>query len=98
MMGRKVPGVGEDAEEQNGEDEHDAGGGHGTNAAGAGDETAQLFEVGKEVDYAGGVLRVSHKEEARDDAGNDGDCDQGYQGGRFLCHDQHEHDYDGQES
>ena len=90
--------VGEDTEEQDGEDEHDAGSGYGADTLGAGDHAAQGLEVCHEIDDAGSVLGVSDKESAGDDAGDDGDRDEGDQRGRLLGHDQHQHEDDGDET
>ncbi len=53
MMGPEGAGIGEDAEEQDGEDEHDAGGGHRADAVRAGASCCPGSEVGQEVHRAG---------------------------------------------
>ena len=71
-----------------GENEHDAGSGHGTNTGASGDEAAQFLEVRKEIDHAGGFFRVGHEEETGNNSGDNGYGDESHQGGCFFGHDQ----------
>lgn len=86
--GAEGAGIGQDAKEQNGEDEHDAGGRHGADALGAGDHVAQGLEVGEKVHNTlrslRGALRHDRDEEAGDDAGDHGNYDQSHQRRCFL--------------
>ena len=94
--GAEGSGVGENAEEQDGENEHDAGGGHGADARGAGNHFAQALEIGDKINDAGGALRGplgDHRDEgAGDDAGDNGNRNQRHQGGDLLGHDEDQHD------
>ena len=100
--GAKGAGIGQDAKEQNGEDEHDAGGRHGADALGAGDHVAQGLEVGEKVHNTlrslRGALRYDRDKETGDDAGDHGDHNQGHQRRCFFGHNQYQHDDDRQES
>ena len=100
--GAEGAGIGQDAKEQNGEDEHDAGGRHGADALGAGDHVAQGLEVGEKVHNTlrslRGALRHDRDEEAGDDAGDHGNYDQSHQRRYFFGHNQYQHDDDRQES
>ena len=100
--GAEGTGVGQDTKEQNGKNEHDAGGGHRADALGAGDHVAQGLEVGDKVDHTlrplRGALRHNRDEETGDDAGDHGYHNEGHQRGCFFGHDQHQHDNDRQES
>ena len=75
--------------------EHNAGSCNGTDTCGAGDESAELFEVGCCVDDVRSVLRISNKEEAGNDSGHHRYRNEGYQRGKLLCHDQYEHQNNG---
>ena len=90
--GTEGTGIGQDAEEQDGEDEHNAGSGNGADTLGAGDHAAQALEVGDEINNTfGGAFGDHFHEEAGDDAGDHGNSDQGNQGRGLLGHDQHQH-------
>ena len=90
--GTEGTGIGQNAEEQDGEDEHNAGSGNGADTAGAGDHAAQALEVGDEINHAfSGAFGNLLDEEAGDDAGDHGNSDQGNQGRGLLGHDQHQH-------
>ena len=90
--------IGEDAEEQDRENEHDAGGGHGADAGGTGDHFAQALEVGHKIHDAGGIFRVGDKEETGDDAGDHGNRDKGYQRGCLFGHNQNQHEHHSQKA
>ena len=99
--GTEGAGVGQEAEEQDGENEHDAGGSHGADAFGAGDHTTQGLEVGYKVNYAlralRGALGYDRDKETRNNTGDHRNHNQGHQGGRLLRHDQDQHDHNRQE-